>query len=533
MWGSGGRVVCAGAEGVERVRGMTKRAKWRVVAGVAGLVLVALGLTVMARGVGPRLRAEVVRGLAEQLDSDVTLDALDVRWFPQPAVWGRGLVVRHKGRTDIPPLVSVEAFSGTTGWRSAFGRRVRRVTVDGLEITIPPGRRADMPSIAIGEDEAGEPPFTIDQVVATNARLSILPRDPDKNPRVFDIFSLQVRDLTFVSPSTFEAAIANPVPFGRVEAHGSFGPWARVEPGATPVEGQFTFNADLGTIKGIAGALEAEGTFSGPLARLGVSGTTKTPDFRIPRLRAAALPLANRFEAVVDGTNGDIELVRVESSLADSHFVSSGRIVGTRGVKGKRVVLDVESDDARMEDLLRLTVRSNPPPMSGQVTLATDFDLPPGEGDVLDRLRLSGTVKIASARFSSDVVQDKVDELSRRGRGRPDDESIENVASNLSTRFELTDAVVVLRGLTYSVRGASVALGGTYALESGALDFAGAARLTASASQTQTGLRHFLLKPFDPLLRKGGAGTRLAIKVTGTIDEPDFGVEIGRTLTGR
>jgi hypothetical protein len=48
-----------------------------------------------------------------------------------------------------------------------------------------------------------------------------------------------------------------------------------------------------------------------------------------------------------------------------------------------------------------------------------------------------------------------------------------------------------------------------------------------------TGFRSLLLKPFDPLLRKRGAGTRLAIRVTGTRDKPDFGVEIGRTLKGK
>jgi hypothetical protein len=52
-------------------------------------------------------------------------------------------------------------------------------------------------------------------------------------------------------------------------------------------------------------------------------------------------------------------------------------------------------------------------------------------------------------------------------------------------------------------------------------------------SQTQTGFRHFLLKPFDALFRKQGAGTRLALKVSGTVDEPKVGIDLGRTLKGR
>jgi hypothetical protein len=52
-------------------------------------------------------------------------------------------------------------------------------------------------------------------------------------------------------------------------------------------------------------------------------------------------------------------------------------------------------------------------------------------------------------------------------------------------------------------------------------------------SQTQAGLKHFLLKPFDGLFRKGGAGTRLAIRVAGTAEKPQVALDLGRTLKGR
>lgn len=522
--------------------------RWLILTGLI-VGVVAVVLTAMAWRISPRIHAEVVRALSERLDSQVTLEDLDVRLFPRPHVSGRGLVIRHQGRTDIPPLIVVGAFSGGASWGGALARHLSEVTLEGLEISIPPRRRADMPSLGGGADapatdadagssadtdeDAATPPFSIARVIATNARLSIMPRQADKDPRVFDIFSLLLEDLTFVSPSRYTATLTNPIPFGRIETEGSFGPWARGEPSATPLDGVFTFDADLGTIKGIAGHLDAEGRFGGILDRIAVSGRTSTPDFSIPKLKAQALPLETTFEAVVDGTNGDVRLERVESTLADSHFTSTGDIVGTKGIRGKRVVLEVRSDDARMEDVLGLTVRATPPPMTGHLTLETSFDLPQGEADVLDKLLLSGKVAIKSGRFTSDNVQDKIDELSRRGRGRPEDQSIDNVVSNLATAFTLKDGVITLRGLTYAVQGATVAMDGTYALESGVLDFAGVARLRASVSETQTGFKHFLLKAVDPLFRKGGAGTRLAIKVEGTVDAPKFGVEIGRTLKGK
>jgi hypothetical protein len=66
-----------------------------------------------------------------------------------------------------------------------------------------------------------------------------------------------------------------------------------------------------------------------------------------------------------------------------------------------------------------------------------------------------------------------------------------------------------------------------------ALDLAGTARLQATVSQSQTGFKHVLLKPFDPLFRQQGAGSRLTIKVSRTVDEPTFGLDVGRTIRGQ
>lgn len=523
---------------------MPSAARWLILGAlVAGLF--AVGVVVTDRYLRTRLHAEVVRGLSEQLGSEVVFERFDVRLFPRPSVSGRGLVIRHQGRTDIPPLVTVGSFSGHANWWGALTRRLDEVELEGLEIVIPPRRRADMPSLE-NEQGGGEreeddssavdeltPPFGVNRLMATNARLTIMPKRDDKDPLIFDIHTLEIGNLTIVQPSTYQADLTNPIPFGRIQSSGSFGPWAKEEPGDTPVEGDYTFQADLGTIKGIAGALDAEGALTGSVNRIATTGTTRTADFSIPKLEASALPLFTSYQAIVDGTNGDVILERVEAQLADSHFVAKGSIVGTKGIKGKRVVLDVTSDKARMEDLLRLTVSATPPPMTGNVTLQTSFDLPQGERDVIDKLLLDGKVSIKTARFTGDNVQDRIDALSRRGQGRPKDTSIDNVVSDLETAFAMKDGRIRLTDLSYAVEGATVAMDGTYALESGALDFEGVARLEASVSDTQTGFKHFLLKPFDWMFRKQGAGTRLVIKVGGTVHDPKFGVNVGRTLKAK
>jgi hypothetical protein len=78
-----------------------------------------------------------------------------------------------------------------------------------------------------------------------------------------------------------------------------------------------------------------------------------------------------------------------------------------------------------------------------------------------------------------------------------------------------------------------ITLNGTHRLETKALSLAGAVRLDASASNTMTGFKRWMVKPFDALLRQKGAGTRLVIRVSGTQDQPAIGLELGKTLRGQ
>jgi hypothetical protein len=73
-------------------------------------------------------------------------------------------------------------------------------------------------------------------------------------------------------------------------------------------------------------------------------------------------------------------------------------------------------------------------------------------------------------------------------------------------------------------------MAGVYGMRAGTLDFRGDVRLDAPVSAMVTGVRSWLLKPFDPLFRTHGVGTRVAIKVEGTTDAPECGVETSPSL---
>jgi hypothetical protein len=209
--------------------------------------------------------------------------------------------------------------------------------------------------------------------------------------------------------------------------------------------------------------------------------------------------------------------------------VAKGSIAGTRGAKGRTISLDVGAD-GRFEDFLRLAVKGQKPVMRGLIDLKTSLVIPPGDIDVVQKLRLKGSFKIRRGQFTSDTVQDKVDELSRRGRGEPQNENVNDVLSDFGGNFALQSGRLDLPKFQFAVEGAKVALGGNYGLPTQRLDFEGSLILDAPLSKTTTGFKSLLLKVLDPLFRKDGAGAVLPIVVSGTVDQPSFGIDKGRLM---
>ncbi|HYE88280.1 MAG TPA: AsmA-like C-terminal region-containing protein, partial [Vicinamibacterales bacterium] len=396
----------------------------------------------------------------------------------------------------------------------------------------PATGKRPLPNRRASDDRDGDTPV-IRRLTATNARLAVIPREEGKNARVWDIFELDFHDLGSGEPATFTAALINPIPYGKIHARGRFGPWQSNEPGASALTGDYTFAADLGSIKGLDGELSASGSMSGTLEQISTTGTTHTPDFRLTELDGASLPLQTSYDAIVDGTKGDVELKRVDVVLGKSKLTTSGRVEGTQGLRGKRIEVAVKSDAADLGELLQFVSKAGSPPASGNVVIDARLELPQGTSAVLDRVEVTGTVRAERVRFASDAVQEKIDELSRRGQGRPTDESIEEVASRMATAFTLRKGVFTYRGLSFNVQGANIRLDGTHSLKTKSVDLTGVVLLNVTVSETQTGFKSWLLKPFDPLFRRRGAGTRLSIKIAGTQDAPKVGLELGRTLRGR
>jgi hypothetical protein len=520
---------------------ISRRRLW--IFGAVFLGLLTMGAITLALRIpftSETLRQRVVETLADRLDAEVELGDLTLRVLPALHAEGTDLRIRHKGRRDVPPLISIEKFTVDANLLGLWRNHVAHVNLDGLDIQIPPVDHdpgdEHRTGARVGDSDRnaddGDPPerdIVIDELVADQATLTILPRKAGKRPKVWQMHELHVQSVGVLTRMPFRTVMTNAVPPGQITTTGSFGPWKKAVPGLTPLDGTFTFeNADLGVFKGISGILNARGSYRGTLERIAVNGETDTPNFMV-NVSGNTVPLKTKYRAIVDATNGDTTLERIDATFLKTSFVAKGGVYDVEGVHGRLVTLDIDMPSGRLEDIMRMAVKTSQPPMTGGLRLRTKFDLPPGDADVVDKLKLDGAFTIDDGRFTNAKVQQKINELSRRASARGSEAAPQMVASHFSGRFELADGQLALSTLTFNVPGAIVELSGQYSLTREALAFNGSLFMDAKVSQTTTGWKSLMLRGVDPLFRKDGR-TVIPIQISGTRNEPSFGMDVRRVF---
>jgi hypothetical protein len=103
-------------------------------------------------------------------------------------------------------------------------------------------------------------------------------------------------------------------------------------------------------------------------------------------------------------------------------------------------------------------VRAAKPPLSGAISFHSKVVIPPGDIDVMEKLKLDGAFVVGSAEFSQVNLQQKVNELSHRGEGNPDDADAPAVASDFHGTFSLDRGVLELHELAFNIPGVRIAL---------------------------------------------------------------------------
>ena len=502
---------------------------------------------------GPQARERIIQALEDRFDADVDLKSLQISVYPRPKAVGQGLSIRHKGWPDAHPLIYIRRFVAETDYDTLIAKKdhVDLVRLEGLEIHVPSRGRSSLIQRTEQDHqvESSEPGndttrlrFRIEKIVADGTLLEIEPKVEGKQPLSaaeresavqFDIKKLTLRSVGPGQPMTFSARLTNAKPPGLIDSRGSFGPWQKDDPRATPVSGNYTFrHADLGVFKGIRGILSSTGNYHGVLQHIEVDGTTDTPEFVLKR-GGNPVHLTTKFHSVVNGTDGDTILDPVDARFLRSEFICRGGIVHYPGPKGKTVSLDAVATDARIEDILHLVLGTGKPALLGAVNFRSKILIRPGREEILDKLKLDGQFTLSSAQFTSAKVEQRLKALSDRARGiskkEEEDEppdSPDTVASDFDGRFRLERGQISFSSLKFSAPGAAIMLTGSYNMRSQDVNMKGTFRMQATLSDTQSGIKSWVLKPFDRFFEKEGAGFQVPITVTGSADHPEIGAEI-------
>jgi hypothetical protein len=601
---AGGAVSgAASGEGRTAGRKPGRLKRWLIWTAVVVLVIcVAIGIAVaiLLHRAEPLLRAALIDNLQKRFHSKVELDNLHVSVVDGFWIEGNGLKIwlppeaiheldpqaasapAEQAEWRTQPWIVVGKFKFHVSWRIRPGApiEVSVIHVEGARVLLPP--KKDRPHLSMPGSHAGSqsgaknglpqptdatetpsqptpqaansglfkmPHFTVHRIECEKAELVIERqqdpnRDPAKPPKVpltFELNKITLLPDSSGGPVAYSVDMVNAKPIGTIHSTGHFGPWVSGDPGSLPITGDYSFdNADLSTIKGIAGILASTGHYTGTLRRLETDGETRTPDFRLERVhKGPGVLLTTKFHAIVDGTNGNTYLEPVDAVLGHTHFVAKGQVVRaddvTPGAHGHDITLQVKMDRGRIEDILEIAADADQPFLTGNLTLNTSFHLPPNspgqEQKVFDRLVLDGQFHLSGSRFNNASMQGKIAQLSLRGQGKPDEVKTvdpETILSEIEGHFKLGNGMLQLPDLTYKVPGAKILAHGVYGLQGGTLDFEGDADLDATVSQIVGGWKGILLKPVDGYLRKNGAGTDVPIHVKGTRKDPKFGVDFGR-----
>ena len=495
-----------------------------IVLGVVAVTVVTAVIVVATHW--PFTKASVISGLEEKFGSHVTFRTFHATFFT-PGCVAEGVTFRRNSEAGVTPVATAARLTIEGSYAGFFliPKRIPHVKVEGLHVfASPESERAGASAPSTGG--ASQTKVEIGEIVADGAVVEFSSGESGAKPLRFDIHKLTVKDAGDDRAMGFEAQLSNPLPPGEIRAEGEFGPLNGNDPEETPASGNYVFErANLGVFPGIGGQLYSTGKFFGKLNELDVAGMTDTPDFNVSP-NPHRVHLRTQFQAVVNGWNGDVSLKSVKAQLGSSTVMARGEIASKEGVEGKTISLTGVEQQGSIKDWLELLAHSHHPKMTGRLTFRTIVFVPPGDSDFLKRINLRGDFEIGEADFTKPATQEKVNSLSQMARGQKPDVEPESVFENMKGHVEMENATANVSDLYFGVPGALAHMHGTYGIEDDKIDLHGNLRVDQKLSKTSTGFKSVFLKVVEPFMKKKKAGEIVPVKITGTMKQPAYGLDI-------
>ena len=492
---------------------LTRKRLWLTLA-VATVMLLA-GLVLLEIN-WPFTRSQVIANLEDRMQGTVTIGKFHRTYFPHLGGVAEDVTFTGYGNLPNTAPITVRKLTIQGSFRGLFTKHVPVMRAEGAHVIAASAH-------AFSGWKSGQPKSkaVVDELIVAESVLEFS-RGSGTQAMKFEIAELSVSNPGTDDVMRFETVLRNPMPPGEVRVSGSLGPWRADNLGQTPLSGIYSFrNANLGVFHGIAGTLSSEGSFEGIVQQLKVRGKTDTPDFEVTDT-GHKIGLSTQFQARVNTGKGDVVLEQVTARLGKSGVNAQGSVAGRQGEKGKTTSLGLTSRSGRIQDFLYLFLKDRVPPMTGLFSFRGQAVLPPGKEPFTERIQLEGDFGVGDATLSNPTTQTKLEELSERAEAEKDDDP-ERVVSELKGHALLRQGIATFSRLSFRVPGAVARLHGTYSLISHRIDLHGRLSTKATLPQATSGVKSFLLKIINPVLKKNHRGGGVvALTVTGIYPHPDY-----------
>jgi hypothetical protein len=502
--------------------------RWWLIMG-GSFIVIAASVVIVLASKWPYTQQAVTKALQDRFARTVQIRSFRKTYFP-PGCVAEGVSFLHRKRAGLPPLITVQTLiiRGSYNGLLRIHPRLDEVEVKGLHVTIPPPSASGQPSpvMPLTTSTTGAS-ITIGEIKTDGAVLEFMPRQPGQEPFQLKIHRLTLENVGESGVIPYHATLFNSEPPGEIRSDGAIGPWNEDDPGSTPVTGSYTYeHANLAMFEGVSGTLSSQGKFSGTIGHIDTNGETDVPDFRVSG-SSHTVHLTSKFQAVVDGTNGDTLLQNVEAHFQRTTVTSKGSVAGHAGQHGKTVRLEMAVKEGRIEDLLSLFTEEKRPSLTGSINLTAKVQVPPGPPGFLRKLNLDGSCGIGSGHFANPDVQQPVDALTESARGenkQQQAEDPETVLSQLGGQVSVKNGVATLSNVSFTAPGTRAEIQGTYSLTDRKVELHGILYTNGKLADTTSGFKALVLKAIGPLLKQKSV-TVVPFAITGTSSKPSFALD--------
>jgi len=506
-----------------KVRGARR---WVLPAGLVVAGLVCVGAIILALN-WPFSSKEVLQSIQEDWPGKITVQHFRRTYFSHPGCVMENVTLTRGPETSGPALVTIQKLTIAANYHDLFLRPgyISRILLEGLHVSVPaenPG--GESASQTSNSANSANSKVRLGEVFTRDAILEIATKGD--GPLKFEIHRLSLRSVSEKTPWSYELAMRNAQPPGEIVARGKLGPWKPQDLKNMPVSGKYTFDqADLSVFHGISGTLASKGEFHGVLGQIETHGTVDIPDFEVTHSKHS-VELKTKFDALVDGTTGDTALRTVDATFLRTAVHAEGTVEATAGKPGKTTSLNLTVRQGHIDDVLRLFVKEEKPPMSGMTNFRAHVVWPSDRQPFVKGVVLQGEFAIENAQWENRDQQTNLNTLSKRASGEKKDAPTPEVTAEMQGSVSLSGGVAKFHDSTFTVPGAVAKMNGTYNLENTKIDFHGTLKTEASISEDTTGVKSVLLKPVDPLFKRKHAGADVPVEMTGTYADAHVGVSV-------